>query len=40
VCDRSNPRYCLSVVCMFVLGNLSFFMVKLYFHIVFYLICH
>jgi hypothetical protein len=25
VCGRSNPAYCLSVVCMFVLGNLSIF---------------
>jgi hypothetical protein len=23
VCGRSNPRYCLGVVCMFLLGNLS-----------------
>jgi hypothetical protein len=25
VCGRSNPEYCLSALCMFVLGNLSLF---------------
>jgi hypothetical protein len=40
VCGRSNPKYCLSVVCMFVLGNLSYFVVKIYFQIVLYSIRH